>query len=56
VLVQMNRNHLHVSLMNVLSIIIQEEDLLKSEIFFHVKSRVFQRKKFITLSFLLSES
>jgi hypothetical protein len=34
VLVQMNRNHVHVSIKKVLSIIFQEENLLKNEIFF----------------------
>jgi hypothetical protein len=50
------RNHVDVSLMRVLNIIFQERNLSKKEFFFHVISCVLQRKKFITLSFLLSES
>jgi hypothetical protein len=56
VLVQMNRNHVHVSLLKVQNVILQVEILSKNEIYFLAKSCVLQRQKFFLVSFLDSES
>ena len=47
VLLQMNQNHLHVSLMKGLTIIFQGLCMYKTEVLFLVKSCMLQRKKFI---------
>ena len=55
-LFQMNRYHLHVSLTNGLSMIFVGLYCTKTKFFFIIRSFFFQRKKFVLLSFLHSES